>query len=116
MSDLYDDLGGHRGRGDLYLNRVLVEYDGRAERLERARFTHERQRGNGVSDLAVEIRRFCADDMFRRTPHQRLQTLLRALELAQERSRPRLRFGADTLRPPRLRPVPTRADLLRAAA
>jgi hypothetical protein len=107
--DLYDDERVHRGRGDLFLDGMLVEYDVREQRLDRVRFTHDRRRGNGVSDLAVEVRRFSADDLYKATPRARLETLLRALEIACCRTRPRLRSGPDTLRPPKLTPLATRA-------
>lgn len=109
--DLYDDLGGHRGRSDLFLDGVSVEYDGRASRLEKVKFTGDRSRGNDVSDLEVEVRRFSGAMYYRTTPAQRLATLMSALRIAQGRTRPRLRFGPDTLRPARLRPLPTRAEL-----
>lgn len=108
--DLYDDLGVHRGRGDLFLDGVLVEYDGRDERLKKEKFVHDRTRGNDVADLEVEIRRFTSFDLYKRTPRARLQTLMAALVIANRRTRPRLRFGPDTLRPPKLRPLPTRAE------
>ena len=109
--DLYDDSGRHRGRADLYLDGVAVEYDGRAQRLLRDAFVGDRRRGNDLSDLAVEVRRFTADDYYRSSPAARLEVLQRALALAAGRSRPRLCSGPDTLRPGRLRPLPTRADL-----
>lgn len=108
--DLYDDDFAHRGRSDLYLDGVSVEYDGRAERLEREKFTDDRRRGNGVSDLEVEVRHFSADDVFKRSARSRLQTLMSALDIAKRRTRPRLRFGPDTLRAPKLRPLPTKAE------
>lgn len=108
--DLYDESGGHRGRCDLYLDGVSVEYDGRDSRLEKVKFTDDRTRGNGVADLEVEVRRFTGATYFNSTPAQRLDVLRRALTIARGRSRPRLHFGRDTLRAPRLRPLPTRAD------
>ncbi|MCU1602745.1 MAG: hypothetical protein JWO22_3454 [Frankiales bacterium] len=109
--DLYDEEGTHYGRADLFKDGAAMEYDGRAERLEKLRFVKDRSRGNNISDLEVEVRRFTSDDMFRRTPAQRLMTLMRALEVAARRTRPRLRFGADTLRPPAHRPLPTRGEV-----
>lgn len=114
--DLYDDVGAHRGRGDLFLDGVLVEYDGREERLKREKFTHDRRRGNSVADLEVEVRRFSADDYYKTSAVVRLDTLRRALAIARGRTRPRLRFGSDTLPRPKLRPLPTRADRLARAA
>ena len=113
--DLYDEHGHHCGRADLFLDGVVVEYDGRDSRLDRGRFTHDRRRGNDLANLALEIRRFSADDYYGRTDRQRLQELERALALAAER-RPRWVFGPDTLPKPRLRPLPTRAEGRRAAA
>ncbi len=40
--DLYDEERRHRGRADLFLDGVAVEYDGRAERLLRERFGGDR--------------------------------------------------------------------------
>jgi hypothetical protein len=108
--DLYDENDVHYGRADLFKDGVAVEYDGRAERLEKAKFVTDRTRGNNISDLEVEVRRFTSEDMFKRTPRERLAVLRRALEIAARRSRPRLRFGRDTLRSPRMRPLPTKAD------
>lgn len=108
--DFYDEVGSHRGRGDLYLDGVLVEFDGREQRLQQAKFTHDRRRGNNVADLAIEVRRFSGADLFTVSPHVRLQTLLNALELARHRTRPRLRSGPDTLRAPVRKPLPTIAD------
>lgn len=109
--DLYDDLRGHCGRSDLYLDGVSVEYDGRDSRLEKVKFTGDRSRGNDVSDLEVEVRRFTGELYYRTTPGQRLAVLKSALAIAARRTRPRLRFGPDTLRPPKLRPLPTKAQL-----
>lgn len=114
--DLYDDMGVHRGRADLYLDGVAVEYDGREERLLKPRFAHDRQRGNGLADLEVEVRRFSANDVYRRSAQSRLRTLTSALEIARRRTRPRLRFGQDTLRAPKLRPLATRAQRVDRAA
>lgn len=115
QQDLYDEDGVHCGRADLFLDGVAVEYDGRDARLDRRRFTHDRRRGNSIANLAVEVRRFSADDYYRLTPWQRLHELEQALALAAER-RPRWRFGPDTLPRPWLQPRPTRAEGARAAA
>jgi hypothetical protein len=108
--DLSDELGTPCGRADLFLDGVVVEYDGRDARLERDRFTHDRRRGNAFANLAVEVRRFSADDYYKVPARQRLRELERALELARER-RPRYTFGRDTLPAPRLSPPPTLASL-----
>jgi hypothetical protein len=114
--DLYDEDGRHRGRSDMFLRGVVVEYDGRKERLERARFGSDRARGNDLADLEVEVRRFSADQYYKTTPGQRLAVLHRALAVAEGRRRSRLRFGPDTLPAPRLRPLPTVAEGLPRAA
>lgn len=113
--DLYDDERRHRGRSDLFLDGVSVEYDGRDSRLEKVKFTGDRVRRNDASDLEVEVRHFTGSMYYKTTPYERLQVLLRALAIAARRTRPRLRFGQDTLRPPKLRPVPTKADLAQAS-
>lgn len=112
--DLYDEDGRHRGRADLFLDGVVVEYDGRDSRLDRGRFAHDRRRGNDLANLALEVRRFSADDYYRRTSRERLLELERALALAAER-RPRWVFGPDTLPRPWLRPPPTRGAVPCAA-
>jgi hypothetical protein len=112
--DLYDDEGNHRGRSDLFLDGVSIEYDGRESRLEKVKFTGDRSRGNGVADLEVEVRRFTGDLFYKSTPAERLDVLMKALKIAARRTRPRLRFGQDTLRPPKLRPLPTRTELAQA--
>jgi hypothetical protein len=108
--DLYGDLRGHCGRSDLSLDGVSVEYDGRDSRREKVKFTGDRTRGNDVSDLEVEVRRFTGDLYYRTSPGQRLAVLMSALAIAARRSRPPLRFGPDTLRPPKLQPLPNLAQ------
>jgi hypothetical protein len=107
--DLCDENGSWCGRADLFLDGVVVEYDGREARLERGRFTSDRRRGNAFANLAVEVRRFSADDYYKTSARQRLRELEKALELARER-RPRYVFGRDTLPPPRLSPLQTLAE------
>ncbi len=114
--DLYDERLAHRGRADLFLDGVSVEYDGRESRLEKPKFTGDRARGNDVSDLEVETRRFTGAMYYRMTPAARLEVLIRALDLASRRTRSRLRFGPDTLRPPKGQPLPTLADRRAEAA
>lgn len=108
--DLYNADGEHCGRADLYLDGVVVEYDGREERLKREKFAGDRRRQADINDLSVEVRRFTADDYYKTSAAARLAVLRRALTLAAGRSRPHLRFGPDTLRPPRLTPLPTLAE------
>jgi len=107
--DLYDENGGHCGRADLFLGGVVVEYDGREARLERSRFTSDRRRGNSLANLALEVRRFSADDYYTLSDRQRVRELQRALTIAAER-RPRYCFGPDTLPRPWLAPLPTLAQ------
>jgi hypothetical protein len=113
--DLYDELG-HAGRSDLYLDGVVLEYDGREARLLKPVFVHERRRQNRLADLRLEIRRFTADDVFGRPAGAVCAEVRRALDLARVRDRTQVRRGPDTLRPPRLRPLPTRAQLARRTA
>jgi hypothetical protein len=114
--DLYDEDGQHCGRGDLFLDGVVVEYDGRAERLQKSRFVGDRRRQGGLSDLGLEIRQLTSEDYYLRTPAYRLGVLLRALAKARARTDGTWRFGPDTLRPPSLRPLPTRAERARRSA
>ncbi len=107
--DLYNADGEHCGRADLYLDGVVVEYDGRDERLKREKFAGDRRRQADINDLSVEVRRFTADDYYKTSGAGRLAVLRRALVIAAGRSRPALRFGPDTLRPPKLQPLPTLA-------
>lgn len=110
--DLYDQ-DGHAGRVDQLLGGVLgVEFDGRAPHLEARAFAHERRRQNRLLAAGLELRRFTADDLLRRPASSICAELSAALELARARPAPVLERGPDTLRPPRLRPLPTRADRL----
>lgn len=93
-----------------------MEYDGREERLKRERFAGDRRRQADINDLSVEVRRFTADDYYKTSAAVRLAVLRRALALAAKRSRPSLRFGPDTLRPPKLQPLPKLADERRRKA
>lgn len=113
--DVYDDLGEHRGRGDLHLDGVLLEYDGRAERLEKARFHSDRRRRARLSELGFELREFTGRDVYGRTDADVCAEVRRALVVAAGRDRSRFRRGPDTLRPPRLSPLPSLADRRRAA-
>lgn len=108
--DLYDSHGNHCGRADFYLDGVVLEYDGREERLKQVKFTDDRRRQGWINDLSVEVRRFTAEDYYKTSGAARLAVLERALVIAAGRTRPNLCFGPDTLRPPRLMPLPTLAD------
>lgn len=103
--DLYGP-GGHAGRGDRYVPGVVLEYDGREARLDRQVFVQERRRQTGIAELALELRRYSAADVYTRSPRELVAEVRRAQELASGRPR-RLLTGPDTLRRPRLRPLPT---------
>lgn len=113
--DLYDEDGQHCGRADLFLDGAVVEYDGREARLQLARFNHDRRRGNAFADLAVEVRRFTADDYYKVPMRQHVAEVRRALALAAER-RPRYLFGRDTLPVPKGAPPVTLAEVKAAQA
>jgi hypothetical protein len=114
--DLYSEDGEHRGRADLFLDGVVLEYDGRKERLEKERFVSDRRRQGGLADLGVEIRRVTGGDYYKTTPAYRLAMVLRALDVARRRTDARWCLGPDTLRAPRLRPLPTVAQRKAQAA
>jgi hypothetical protein len=114
--DLYDDAGEHCGRGDLHLDGVILEYDGREERLKKSRFHSDRRRRSRISDVGFEIREFTSADVYGRTDASVCAEILRAIAQASRRDRTLARSGPDTLRPPRLRPLPTLASQRAAAA
>lgn len=113
--DVYDD-DGHIGRVDLHLRGVVLEYDGRAERLEKAVFVSERRRQTRLAQTGLEIRRFTSHDYYLRPAAAVCGEVMRAVAQAAGRDRSRVRSGPDTLRAPRLRPLPTLADLRTQAA
>lgn len=115
QKDLYDE-DGHVGRADAYVRGVVVEYDGREARLDRDVFVKERRRQNRIAELGCEVRRFTAADVYLRPAAVVVAALLRAVQQAGGRDRSRLRSGPDTLRPPRLRPLPTLAETQAEAA
>lgn len=108
--DVYD-TDGHAGRSDLHLDGVLVEYDGRKERLKKRVFSAERRRQNRLSDTTLQIRRFTAADYYGSSPAQLAAVLRRAVIAAAGRDRSRILTGPDTLRPPVLTPLLTRAEV-----
>lgn len=112
--DVYDDEG-HVGRVDLHLDGVVLEYDGRASRLLKQVFVHERRRQTRLAELGLEIRRFTSEDYYVRPALAVCMDVRRALEMAGGRDRSRVLSGPDTLRRPRLTPLPTRADAARRA-
>jgi hypothetical protein len=113
--DVYD-LGGHVARTDFHLEGVVLEYDGRKERLEKAKFTGDRSRQNRLADTGLEIRRFTSYDYYGR-PHAAVcADVRRAVLVARGRDRSRVLTGPDTLPKPRRVPPATLADAAVAAA
>lgn len=112
--DVYD-VDGHVGRADLHVDGVWVEFDGRAARLLRPVFVAERRRQTRVLELCFELRRFTYDDLVGRGPASLAGEVFRAVALAAGRDRSRALRGPDTLRPPRLTPLPTLAQSRRSA-
>lgn len=112
--DVYDEQG-HVGRTDFHLDGVVLEYDGRQQRLERTAFVHDRRRQTRLAETGLELRRFTSDDVFVRPSAAVCAEVLRAVSQAAGRDRSRLRSGSDTLRAPRLRPLPTLAEVRHAA-
>ncbi len=113
--DVYD-AQGHVARSDLHLRGVAVEYDGRAERLRKPVFIEERRRQTRLLETGLELRRFTSHDVYVRPAAAVCAELMRAVAQAERRDRSGLRQGPDTLRRPRLTPLPTLAELERAAA
>lgn len=105
--DVYDE-SGHAGRADLHVKGVLLEYDGREERLKREKFTADRQRQNRLSDTGSEIRRFTASDVYKKSAARLAAEVRRPVGIAATRT-PTARKGPDTLRPPEWAPLATRA-------
>lgn len=112
--DVYDDAG-HVGRGDLHLRGVVLEYDGRAARLDKEVFVAERRRQTRIAETGLELRRFTSADVYERPAAAVCAEVLRAVEQAAQRDRSRLRTGPDTLRRPFLVPLPTLAEQRSAA-
>ena len=61
--DLYDELGRHLARTDLVLEGVLLEYDGREQRLLKPVFAHDRRRQNALVDRGADLRRYSSEDV-----------------------------------------------------
>ena len=114
--DFYDEHGNHLARVDLVLDDVLLEYDGREQRLRKEVFVHDRRRQNVLVDRGAELRRYASDDVRPARTSWLAAEVRRALRAAARRPVPALFRGPDTLRPPRLSPLPTLADVARAAA
>ena len=114
--DVYDRDGRHLGRSDLHLDGVLVEFDGRAERLDRERFVADRQRQTRLLEVGYELRRYTSGDVYGRSRVSLAAEVQRAVLLAAGRDRSGAYRGPDTLRAPRIRPLATRAELQGLAA
>lgn len=114
--DCYDSDGQHLARVDLVLDGVLLEYDGREQRLRKPLFVHDRRRQNALVDRGAELRRFSSEDVAPARRPWLCAQVSRAVTLAAARPAPALLPGPDTLRAPRLRPLPTGAALRGKAA
>lgn len=108
--DYYDVHGQHVARVDLVLDGVLLEYDGREQRLLKAVFGRDRRRQNALADRGAELRRYVSDDVAPARREWLCAEVRRAVRAAATRPQPALLRGPDTLRAPRLSPLPTRAD------
>lgn len=106
--DVYDD-DGHVGRGDLHIDGVVLEYDGRKSHDKRV-FKADRRRQNRMCDTGLDVRRFTSDDYFVRPAAAVCAEVVRAIAVAQGRDRSRVRTGPDTLPRPKLKPLPTRSE------
>lgn len=113
--DVYDD-NGHAGRTDFHLRGVVLEYDGREERLKKRVFVAERRRQTRIAETSLEMRRFTSDDVFVRPAAAVCAEVMRAVAQAAGRDRSRLRSGPDTLRRSWLAPLPTLAERDQEAA
>lgn len=82
--DLYDEHG-HVGRGDLCVDGVVLEFDGRAARLDPGVFVAERRRQVRIAELGLELRRYTAPDVYRRSGTDLAAELDRAQRLAHGR-------------------------------
>lgn len=114
--DYYDLADEHVARADLVLEGAVLEYDGREQRLLKPVFTSDRRRQNALADAGVELRRYVAADVVDVRRAWLCAQVLRAVRAAAKRPPPALVRGPDTLRAPRLRPVPTRADTGRSSS
>lgn len=115
--DYYDEDGEHLARADLVLRGAVLEYDGREQRLRKGVFTHDRRRQNVLVDRGVELRRYTGSDVTQASAAQLCASVRSAVSAAGRRPAPRVSRGPDTLRPPRLSPLPTRAQVnVRAAS
>ena len=107
--DFYQEDGVHIGRGDLYLDGVVLEYDGRAEHQQREVFGHDRRRHNDFSNAGLDVRRFSSQDYYSRPRLLIVATVRRALSVVR-RDGITARRGPDTLRAAASSPPVTLAD------
>lgn len=101
---------GHAGRADFHLDGVLLEYDGRLQRLDKAEFVAERRRQTVLAETGLELRRLTSHDVYVRPAAAVCGEVLRAVVQARGRDRAGLRTGPDTLRRPASTPAPTLAE------
>lgn len=113
--DYYTEDGEHLARVDLVVRGVLLEYDGREQRLKKPVFVQDRRRQNSIVDRGAELRRYSSEDVAWVRRGWLCDEVMRAIAAAASRPPAALRRGRDTLRPPRLSPLPTLAELRRAA-
>lgn len=114
--DFYDVFGRHVARVDLVVEGVLLEYDGREQRLRKPVFVHDRRRQNTLIDSGAELRRYSSEDVRAVRRSWLAAEVRRAIRTAAGRPPAALIRGADTLRSPRLRPLATLADQRSSAA
>ncbi len=112
--DVYGPYG-HVGRADLWLEGLVIEFDGRAVHQEARTFAHDRRRHTQLVELGLEVRRYTGLDVVRRSRADLWAEVWQAVDQAATRSRPDVRTGPDTLRPPSARPLPVLAARRRAA-
>lgn len=108
--DVYGLDGQHLGRTDVRLRGLVMEYDGREERLDKERFQHDRSRQTGLLSSGVELRRYTSRDVYRRSRAAVAAELRSALRQSGDRPPPRVAPGRDTLPAPKYRPLPTLAQ------
>lgn len=113
--DFYTEDGEHVARVDLVVKDVLLEYDGREQRLQKPVFVHDRRRQNALVDRGAELRRYSSEDVAPVRRRWLCDEVTRAIRAAASRPPAALVRGRDTLRPPRLSPLPTRSEQRRAA-
>ena len=113
--DFYTEDGVHLARVDLVVEDVLLEYDGREQRLNKPVFVQDRRRQNSLVDRGAELRRYSSEDVKPARRGWLCDEVTRAIVAAASRPPAVLRRGRDTLRPPKLQQLPTLAQQRRAA-